>query len=73
MAPLHRRTVAASRVAEVHALTLGLGCACYMRAAEGWGAHMGGCEFASADNPSVLRILLKVKPGMGAAERAGTG
>jgi hypothetical protein len=27
--------------------------------------HMGQCEFASADDPSVLRVLLKVKPGLG--------
>jgi len=26
---------------------------------------MGQCEFASMTDPSVLRVLLKVKPGMG--------
>lgn len=26
---------------------------------------MGECEFASADDPSVLRVLLKVRPGLG--------
>ena len=27
--------------------------------------HAGECEFASETDPSVLRVLLKVKPGMG--------
>ena len=28
-------------------------------------SHVGQCEFAFADDPSVLWVLLKVKPGMG--------
>ena len=27
--------------------------------------HAGECEFASETDPSVLRVLLKVKPGLG--------
>jgi hypothetical protein len=27
--------------------------------------HTGDCEFVSADDPSALRVLLKIKPGLG--------